>query len=262
MSAELADLQSRFTGFLRDPSGTPMPDGLPPERMRVYQDLVFRNVQSLLASNFPVLEKITRGGGHWDALTQGFIRDHRAHTPHFPLLALEFLAYLEKLDASPDKPEAKILTRYPFAQELAHYEWVELDVQIAPTAALPKFTEPVTLSSRLTLNPTAHVLAYQYPVHQIGPDFQPTEAPATPTFLAVYQNPRVQSEFILLTPMAALLLENVQQNGTCSTAHHIRILAQQHENLSEADLTNDVLEILEQLCDQGLIVSQKIVGTL
>lgn len=261
MNIALADLQNRFTGFLRDPAGTPMPEELPPERMRVYQDLVFRNIQSLLASNFPVLEKITRDGDHWNVLTRGFIRDHRAHTPHFPLLATEFLDYLEKLSGDSDRPETQVLARYPFIPELAHYEWVELDVQISPVPSLAKPIKPVTLNDALVLNPTAHVLAYQWPVHQIGPDFQPTEAPAVPTFLAVFQNAKIQSQFILLTPLAALLLENIQQQSTCSVMHHIQILAQQHEKLSEAELTNNVLEIVERLCDQSLVISQSMASS-
>jgi hypothetical protein len=261
MHKTLTDLQSSFTGFLRDPSGTPMPEGLMPERMRVYQDLVFRNVQNLLTSNFPVLAKITGDKSDWDALARGFIRDHRAHTPHFPLLATEFLDYLEGLSDNSDKPEAQILFRYPFAKELAHYEWVELDVQIALEPNLPGGSQQITLRDGLSINPTAHVLAYEWPVHLIGPDFQPTEAPDAPTFIAVFQNVNAQSEFILLTPLAALLLENIEQRATCSTAEHIRILAQQHEDLSEADLSESVLEIADQFRKQGLITGETISST-
>ena len=191
----------------------------------------------------------------------GIIRDHRAHTPHFPLLATEFLDYLEGLSDNSDKPEAQILFRYPFAKELAHYEWVELDVQIALEPNLPEGSQQITLRDGLSINPTAHVLAYEWPVHLIGPDFQPTEAPDAPTFLAVFQNVNAQSEFILLTPLAALLLENIEQRATCSTAEHIRILAQQHEDLSEADLSESVLEIADQFREQGLITGETISDT-
>lgn len=261
MQKTLTDLQSSFTGFLRDPSARPMPEGLMPERMRVYQDLVFRNVQNLLTSNFPVLAKITDDGGDWNLLTQGFIRDHRAQTPHFPLLATEFLDYLDSLREQPDKPEAQVLLKYPFTPELAHYEWIELDVQIAPVPKLPTSGKPITKQATLSINPTAHVLAYEWPVHLLGPDFLPTQAPDTPTFLTVFQNAQVQSEFTLLTPLAALLLENIERRPMCSTGEHIRILAQQHENLSEDDLSDSVLEIAEQFRKQGLITGETISST-
>jgi hypothetical protein len=95
----------------------------------------------------------------------------------------------------------------------------------------------------------------------IGPDFQPTEAPGTPTFLTVFQNAYAQSEFILLTPLAALLLENIEQRATCSTAEHIRILARQHDGLSEADLSESVLEIADQFHRQGLVTGETIPST-
>ena len=254
MDKTLAEIQAEFTGYLRNPSAIAIPDDLPAEPMRIYSSLVFRNVQSLLTSNFPVLAEITQKNGHWDALTQEFIRDHKAQTPHFPLLANEFLDYLDTLEEDTNKPEHWLLSRYPFAKELAHYEWVELDVQIAEVPPLPKSTKPIILSDELLLNPTAHVLAYRWPVHQIGPDFQPLEAPQVPTFLAVFQNPQIRSEFVLLTPLAALLLENIQLQPNCAAKDHIHTLEKQYEKIGETNLTDGVIEILEKLCTQGLVL--------
>jgi hypothetical protein len=256
MDITLPNLQSGFTEFLRDPSNTPMPEGVPAERMRVYQDLVFRNIRTLLTSNFPVLAQIASDTGDWDALARGFIRDHRAQTPHFPLLAAEFLEYLEELSSNPDNLDAQILLRYPFARELAHYEWVDLDVEIASSPNLPEGTGEITPTDVLSLNPTAHVLAFNWPVHQIGPGFLPSQVPDTPTFLVVFQNRHAQSEFAVLAPMTALMLENLQQRSSCSAAEHIGILAGQYGNLVPADLTAGVLTIVEQLRDQGLVIVQ------
>ena len=254
MNKTLAEIQVEFTGFLRNPSANPIPDKLPAEPMRIYGDLIFRNVQSLLASNFPVLAEIMQINGHWGALTQEFIRDHKAQTPHFPLLAKEFLDYLDILEENTNRPEHWLLIRYPFAKELAHYEWVELDVQIAEVPSLPESTTHLALTDKLFLNPTAHVLAYRWPVHQIGPNFQPLEAPQVPTFLAVFQNPRICSEFVLLTPLAALLLENIQLQPDCAINDHIHTLEKQYEKIEETNLTDGVIEILEKLCAQGLVL--------
>ena len=86
MDKTLAEIQAEFTGYLRNPSAIAIPDDLPAEPMRIYSSLVFRNVQSLLTSNFPVLAEITQKNGHWDALTQEFIRDHKAQTDLSPVI--------------------------------------------------------------------------------------------------------------------------------------------------------------------------------
>lgn len=252
MNQDLRQLQEAFTQYLRNPSEVAAPPGLPTERIQVYRDLVFRNARSLLASNFPVIKKIVVAD-EWDALVRGFIRDHRAHTPHFPLLATEFLRYLEVLSEQAPETESEILKRYPFLPELAHYEWAELDAKIAATPRAAPKTGNITVEHTLVLNPTAHVLAYQWPVHEIGRDFLPSQPPELPTFLTVYQNADTRCEFVLLTPLAALLLENIQDNPNRSVLEHMGLLNAQHPDLAESILQNDVLELLAVFQSQDLV---------
>ena len=82
MSSQLHDIQSNFTAYLRDPDTSAHPNDVPLARMRVYEDLVFRNISSLLTNNFPVVAECT--ASDWNALMRGFIRDHRAQALIFP----------------------------------------------------------------------------------------------------------------------------------------------------------------------------------
>lgn len=250
MSSQLHDIQSNFTAYLRDPDTSAHPSDVPLARMRVYEDLVFRNISSLLTNNFPVVAECT--GGDWNALMRGFIRDHRAQAPHFPQLPLEFLAYLDSLSQDADRDEHAIVARFPFIAELAHYEWVELDVQIAPIPAVVTDVDPIRMDHRLVLNPTAHVLAYGWPVHQIGPAFLPLEQPQTPTFLAVFLSPNAKVEFMSLTPLAALLLENIDKAAS-SVADQIKKLSEQFGDQVPADLTTDTTNLLDHLRSKGLV---------
>ena len=218
--------------------------------MRVYEDLVFRNISSLLTNNFPVVAECT--GSDWNALMRGFIRDHRAQAPHFSQLTLEFLAYLESLSQDAHRDERVIVSRFPFIAELAHYEWVELDVQIAPIPDIETDAGPIIMNHRLVLNPTAHVLAYGWPVHQIGPAFLPPEQPQTPTFLAVFLSANAKVEFMSLTPLAALLLENIEKTAS-SVADQIKKLSEQFGDQVPADLTTDTTDLLYHLRSKGLI---------
>ena len=80
LSTNLEEIQRSFTRYLRKPLTAAKPSDIPAERIEVYQDLVFRNVQSLFAVNFPVLESITTNDD-WKCLIRGFIRDHRTANP-------------------------------------------------------------------------------------------------------------------------------------------------------------------------------------
>ncbi len=249
MNDALDIIQARFTRYLRDPVAALKPSDLPAERMQVYQDLVFRNLESLLASSFPVVQSITKPHD-WETLIRGFIRDYRATTPHFPLLPQEFLSYLQGLYQGEDS----LFDRYPFISELAHYEWVELDVQIAKTPQLPHVTGSIQANDVLELNTSAHVLAYEWPVHQIGPECLPSERPETPTFVAVFQNAKADCEFMSLTPLAALLLENIQHYDACSLADHVALLARQHDALSPQSLFDDAVNLIDKMRLRGLVL--------
>ena len=249
MSSALHTIQTRFTRFLRNPIARPIPTDLPAKRIQIYQDLVFRNLENLLSGTFPVVKNITEPQS-WETLVCGFIRDYRATTPHFPLLPQEFLGYLQDLSQKNDL----IFDRYPFIWELAHYEWVELDVQIAETPELPQITAATKADNALELNSTAHILAYEWPVHQIGPGFIPTQRPGAPTFLAAFQNAAADCEFMSLTPLAALLLENIERHRTCSLADHVALLAQQHDALSQQSLFDDAVNLVDRMRRRGLVL--------
>lgn len=255
MNDALDIIQTRFTRYLRDPVTVPMPSDLPAERMQIYQDLVFRNLGSLLASNFPVVQRIITAHD-WETLIRGFIRDYRAATPHFPLLPQEFLDYLQNLCQNDDS----IFDRYPFIWELAHYEWVELDVQIAETPEATRVSTTAQADHVLALNATAHVLAYEWPVHRIGPEFMLTERPETPTFLAVFQTAKADCEFMSLTPLAALLLENIEQHDACSLADHVAILAQQYGTLPPQSLFDDAVNLTNTMQTKGLVLCHEKTG--
>src|SRR5690606_20077820 len=114
----LAGCQDAFAAHIRHPEGHPPPAGIDPDRMRVYRELFFNNVARLLAGNFPVIRRIH--GERWQALVRDFYRGHGCRTPLFPEIPREFLRWL-----------AAGQGRQPWLAELAHYEWVELALQVS-----------------------------------------------------------------------------------------------------------------------------------
>ena len=57
------------------------------------------------------------------------------------------------------------------------------------------------------LSPLAWPLSYTFPVHRIGPGFQPEEAPGDATHLLVYRNREYKVKFMLLNVVSALCLQ-------------------------------------------------------
>ncbi len=87
--------QDALAAHIRDPERVPPPPGIEERRLKIYRDLFFNNVDSMLAGNFPVIRRILGDDG-WHAMIRGFLRDHDCQTPLFTELAREFMRYLDE----------------------------------------------------------------------------------------------------------------------------------------------------------------------
>lgn len=176
--------------------------------MRIYRDLFFNNVSSLLAGTFPVLRRITDDDA-WRDLVRDFYTEHHCHTPLFPEVAREFVRYLQdEREPRPSDP--------PFLSELAHYEWIELALEIDERSIDTEGTDPEgdPVEGVPVTSPLVHVLAYRFPVHRIGPDYRPDEAPEEASHFAVYRDRSDTVKFMSLNAMSFLLLNRLQENST------------------------------------------------
>jgi hypothetical protein len=191
--------QFEFTEHLRNPDTAPPPGDVEQRRMALYRELLYNNVEGFLAKGFPVVRAITRDDA-WHELVGEFFAHHRSTSPLFRKIPEEFLHYLVvERGARPDDP--------PFLAELAHYEWVEIALALADEEIE---TEGVDAHGDLlegvpVLSPLAWTMGYRYPVHRIGPDFQPDAE--GPTFLLVYRDRHDEVGFLELNPVTARLVE-------------------------------------------------------
>lgn len=223
------ELQLRLARHLRDPQHVPAPPDLEDRRVGIYRDLLFNNVRGLLAGNFPVIRRLL-GEASFADLVRAFYVRHAAHTPLFHELGSEFVRFLGE---HPDLWQAE----RPFLHELAHYEWVELALDLDPAAFDGLATDTGLadpLASVPVPSPLAWLLGYQFPVHQIRPDFQPTEVPAHPSWIVVYRNRADKVQFQALEPLAARLLALVQEDGGRNGAELVSQLAAEAGQAFEA----------------------------
>lgn len=190
--------QLEFAAHVRDPAGTPAPADVDPRRMRVYVELIFNNVEALLASAFPVAKRVL-GDAAWQQLVRAFLQRHGSASPYFPDVSQEFLEFLSGSEEPP---------RPGFLLELCHYEWVELGLGIADDAVLPDGVDPAgdLLAGRPVRSPLAWPLTYTYAVHRIAPGSQPEEPGDSPTHLVVYRDSHDRVRFMELNALAQRLL--------------------------------------------------------
>ena len=228
--------QADFGRYLRDPVNETLPTGVIPRRAQIYEDLLFNNICGFLNSCFPICKSIM-GQDSWSELSHSFFRDWRCHSPRFNDIPKEFLDYLDS-DLSP-------ALDYPWFLQLAHYEWVEL--------AVDTFDESQKVSDQsigLRVNPTLHNLIYGWPVHQISPDYQPTES--RQTFLLVFRNIDNDVEFTEINAATSALINLFEQGYTKSEDVLTELAAQMNVPLNDA-FHSFGLDMINQLIAQEVL---------
>lgn len=243
--SSLQQQQANFTAFVRDPLHQPMPSGVKPERMAMYAELIFNNVESFLGSNFPVIKTIL-AEPQWQALVRDFFIQHRSTTPYFVEIPEEFLNYLQDERENADD--------YPFLLELAHYEWVEMALSVAQET--PPTNPPINdlLDTRIQVSPLAWVLAYQYPVQQISSDYLPIDAPEQPTFLVVYRDQQDTVKFLGINLMTYQLLNLIQTQAGCLAHAYLQQLQSTMPCYDMATLVAGGGQVLAELFEKNIII--------
>lgn len=236
--------QAAFATYIRHPEKSPIPTGAKPERMAMYRELFFNNIEGFLRANFPVLHSLF-SEQDWTELVKDFFANHVCITPHFSEISEEFLAYLQS--------ERKNVTDVPFLFELAHYEWVEMALSISDAKSL-KMPLANLEKNALKLSPLACVLAYQFPVQKISQTFIPLKS-EQPTFLVVYRNENDDVQFLEITPLTFQLLQLVESKPEYIFEAYLNELAAFAPTISLIILKEKGLEILEDFVKRGVIVS-------
>jgi hypothetical protein len=237
--------QQEFTAYIRDPGNNPLPLGIKKNRMLMYRELFFNNVEGFLAGNFPVIRQLL-DDGQWLTLAQDFFANHHSKTPYFTEIPEEFLDYLQNERQNPED--------LPFLVELAHYEWMEMAVSIAKADIVDNAGDLGNiLDKTLQVSPLAWPLAYSFPVHKISPHFMPLAAPAQPTFLVVYRDKDDEVHFLEITPATYRLLEIAQERDGATVEACLLQVAQESQAIAGEQLIDAGLQILRDLADKNIV---------
>lgn len=240
--------QYAFAAHIRNPEKNPCPEAIEERRMKIYRELFYNNVEDFMANTYPVLRQITPDEC-WHAMIRDYFANHLSHTPLFPEMPREFLKYLEH-ERRPHSDDP------PFMLELAHYEWVELalsllDEKIDET----KIDRHGDLLDGIPfISPFAWSLSYHFPVHSIGPAFQPQEAGETQTHLIVYRDINFDVHFIEINPVTARLMQLIMEDNSKSARVLLYQIATELNHPQPGIVIQGGMGILNDLKQRGVIL--------
>lgn len=240
--------QFAFAAHLRDPAAHPLPPGIEDRRLAVYRELFFNNIEGLLAGNFPVIRK-TLADDAWRTLVRAFYAGHRSRTPLFAEIGREFIRFLEtRAENGANDP--------PWLPELAHYEWVELALQISDEPPPDHDADGDLLAGIPVLSPQAWALAYRWPVPRIGPDHWPDVPPDAPTLLLVRRDASGEVRFAEISPLVYRLLE-ILGEGAATGRQALETLAAEAGVADPADFLGQGAAMLRRMRDEGTILGAR-----
>ena len=246
------DLQLNLARHLRDPETVSAPLDLEDRRLQIYRELLFNNVSGLLAGNFPVIRRLL-SSAEWQQLVRHFYIEHTAHTPLFHELGSEFVQFLG------EHPQ-HWQTQRPFLHELAHYEWIELALDLSDADIDAEQVDPHCgdlIESIPVPSPVAWLLGYQYPVHLIRPDFQPQAPSALPNWLLIYRNRADRVQFQALEPLAGRLLALAQEDKGLSGRDLVMQLASEITHPNSAELLVPARALLQGWLERDVILGTR-----
>lgn len=234
--------QFDFARHLRDPRGYARPAGVPARGSRLYRELLRNNLEGFLLACFPVTRDVL-GTPRWKRLVDAFFFDARCRTPYFREIPREFADWLARGTAVAAIP--------PWAHELAHYEWVELALDVMDAVPVPHDPTGDLMAGRPVMAPAAKNLAYAWPVHRIGRTWRPRKR--RPTCLLAYRDEVGAVRFMELNAASARLVD-LLATGTMTGAQACLRLAEELGHADAGALAGHGTRLLEQLREAGAVL--------
>ncbi len=248
---EFQRLQYEFAAHLRDPESNHAPAGIEARRIAIYRELFYNNIQGFLAGGFPVLRRLF-SDTDWRRMVRHFYSTHKSHSPYFMEISQEFLQYLQE-EREPQLEDPACII------ELAHYEWVELAA--AASENEPDWnaidTHGDLLEGRPVVSPLAWLLTYTFPVHRIGPDFNPKTPGELPTHLMVYRNRHYKVKFMEVNPVTARLISLIEEFPDRSGSDLMAAIADELQHPKPEVVVQGGLQTLTQLYNADIVLGTR-----
>ena len=241
----LRETQYAFIQHIKNPQKNPFDGAIEDRRLKIYRELFFNNILGFLSSGFPVLESLY-SKEQWEMLARKFFIEHECRSPYFIDISKEFVEYL-----SSEYPLGEF--DQVFMRELAHYEWLELDVSVRKSSQIAKVWDGNSPITQVQMSDLASLVSYQYPVHKISADYKPLQASEI-VYLVVYRDATDEVNFTLVNTVSAHLLNTIMQQGEVSIDSLIKIMVEAMPQLDVQQITGSLQQVLQQLLKQEILL--------
>ena len=240
------DIQRQFTEHLRNPAKNPAIPGLEDRRLKIYRELFFNNIVNFLESGFPVLRSLYRQEA-WLTLARAFFSSHACRSPYFVDISKEFVEYLSN-------DYHLLATDPPFIQELAHYEWLELalSIRIQEEQTIP--WDGAEMADAVVFSELAELVSYQYPVHQISPEFQPSTPSEPVTYLVVNRDDKDEVQFTEINAVTAHLLHTVIQHDRLTTEALVEQMCTALPHVPTEQVSSGAMTTISQMLQKQILL--------
>lgn len=240
-----SDIQGQFVAHLKDPENTSPPADVDYRRVKIYQDLLFNNIVSFISSALPVTHSLY-DEGDWLKLTRTFFKKHQSVSPYFIDISKEFITFLSHQYVLQDNDPACLLY-------LAHYEWIELDVSVDNCAMTGKYYSagPIT---RVSLVPSARLVQYPLPVHQITSDFQPSPELDNLHYYLVFRDQSHEVIFKQVSAIIMALLVPLNEGDFVSPSYLVEYLGALIPEMEFNQREHQVRELVDELLLSGALM--------
>lgn len=231
---------------IREPEKHKAIFGIEDRRLKIYRELFFNNIKGFLSSGFPVLESLYTEDG-WEKLARLFFSHHDCRSPYFVDISKEFVEFLSNEYISEDED-------FLFLQELAHYEWLELDISVRKANIQDDVWRNEEPFNAVYFSPLAELVSYGYPVHQISEDFIPTEPLKEPVYLVVNRRSDDEVSFTQVNMVTASLLNLILQYEQITLKELVSLMQSQMPEFPEEQLRKALGDILEQMLTKQILL--------
>jgi hypothetical protein len=238
------DTQHAFIQHIKNPQANPFDGAIEDRRLKIYRELFFNNILGFLSSGFPVLESLY-SEQQWKLLARKFFIEHECSSPYFIDISKEFVEYLSsEYELSESDPV--------FMRELAHYEWLELDVSVRKSNQIAKAWDGHSKVIQVQMSDLASLVSYQYPVHQISTDFQPSQVSEI-VYLVIYRDALDEVNFTLVNAVSAHLLNTIVQQELTTVDSLTEMMIEAMPQLGVQQITESLQQVLQQLLHQEIL---------
>lgn len=251
MTQSFQRTQKSFVDAIKDPQTYRDTDSDNARRMKIYQSLFFNNIDNFVSTGFPVLKSIVLklyGEKGWESVVRQFFIEHECRSPYFAEISKEFVEYLSTAPSFDfDLPD--------FIAELAHYEWLELDVSIRKNEEdIEFYTQDHTVNA-IRVSPYASLAAYHFEVHLIGEDYIPEQPAQEQQFYVVYRDRDYNVQFAHVNPVTAILVNTLEQSEQGMKIEQLsKSLCQQLPQIPSNVLVNGMNQTLMDMLQKGIFL--------